>query len=290
MDDGGSGDVYVGEDTLTGRRVLLKQLKKMSQGELKYNLNSVYFEQILRDSVYIERPLDVVRHTNGRVTFVYRYEESIEFKLSKRILKQLFMALDYAHQRGIMHRDVKPANIIVYPQSKAHLIDWNLASLFYFSKENDVELGTIIYEAPEMLLNYPYYHYSIDLWGIGVTMLEYYYDFRFQGDTREQVLESVVRLFGTNVLEDFVEKYKLNIDGCLKRLLKKQYPRRGLRSIRPVRYVSPRAFDLMERLLTFDHNERLLAKEAINHPYFTNRRMRKIRRSSNRRRNTTDRI
>ena len=51
-----------------------------------------------------------------------------------------------------------------------------------------MELGTINYEAPEMLLNYPYYHYSLDMWGLGVTMLEYYYEYEFEGDRREEVL------------------------------------------------------------------------------------------------------
>jgi casein kinase II subunit alpha len=83
-----------------------------------------------------------------------------------------------------MHRDIKPGNILVHPGPHARLIDWNLASLYFFSKQNEVELGTLCYMSPEMLIGYPYYHYSIDIWGLGSAMLEWYYGIRLKGDTQ----------------------------------------------------------------------------------------------------------
>jgi casein kinase II subunit alpha len=95
-------------------------------------------------------------------------------------------------------------------------------------------------------------------------------------------------LFGTEQLKKFIEKYKIKTDDCIRKLLKKEnyHEKRGLRSIRQVRKIPKHAFDLMEKLLAFDHNDRLLAKEALNHPFFTKAKSKKRTQSNKQHRKT----
>lgn len=67
------------------------------------------------------------------------------------ILQQLASALDYAHQQGFIHRDVKPANIIVGPDGHATLTDFGIVKAIYESRltATNVTLGTPEYMAPE---------------------------------------------------------------------------------------------------------------------------------------------
>lgn len=79
-------------------------------------------------------------------------------------------ALDYTHSMGIIHRDVKSGNIMVDPDKKQlRLIDWGLAEYYFPAKRLNVKVGTRNIKGPELLLGWPYYSYSLDMWATGCT-------------------------------------------------------------------------------------------------------------------------
>lgn len=83
-------------------------------------------------------------------------------------MNYLQKALDYAHCKGIMHRDIKLKNLIIESETNnVRLIDWGLAE-FYFNKyEYSIRVGTKPYKAPELLLGNNKYDYSLDIWSLG---------------------------------------------------------------------------------------------------------------------------
>lgn len=89
----------------------------------------------------------------------------------KHYLMQLLQALDYAHSRGIMHRDVKPGNIMIDPvKREVKLIDWGLAEYFHMEKDYNVKVASREYKGPELLVNIRTYDYSLDVFSLGCVM------------------------------------------------------------------------------------------------------------------------
>lgn len=68
---------------------------------------------------------------------------------------QVLRALDYSHSHGIMHRDVKPHNIMIDPkQDKVRLIDWGLSEFFFPSRNLSVRVASRYFKGPELLVDY----------------------------------------------------------------------------------------------------------------------------------------
>jgi casein kinase II subunit alpha len=67
-----------------------------------------------------------------------------------------------------MHRDVKPQNIIVNPHKRIlKLIDWGLAEFYHMGQDYNVRVASRYFKGPELLVDYNYYDYSLDIWSTG---------------------------------------------------------------------------------------------------------------------------
>ena len=74
---------------------------------------------------------------------------------------KILEALEFSHSHGIMHRDVKPLNIVINNDKKElRLIDWGLADFYFPNKEYNVRVASRYYKGPELLVDDKLYHYS----------------------------------------------------------------------------------------------------------------------------------
>ena len=183
----------------------------------------------------------------------------------------LVSALDACHQRGVMHRDVKPGNVCIDHRNKVlKIIDWGLSDLYYPWMQYSVRVSTLRYKAPELLLGYRFYDYGIDVWGVGCVLAEMLFGFEFiKGETPEDVLGSIAGLWGEKAIVHYCEKYGLDLTPGYECKVKGKVDGwssvvMGMRST--MRDNS--GVDLIKKMLTVDHDERITLREALQHPFF----------------------
>ena len=86
-------------------------------------------------------------------------------------LFEVLKALDFCHSKGVMHRDIKPHNIMIdHQQRKLRVIDWGLAEFYYPGRELNVRVASRYYKGPELLVNDQLYGYALDMWSLGTMM------------------------------------------------------------------------------------------------------------------------
>ncbi|CAA7267385.1 unnamed protein product [Cyclocybe aegerita] len=114
-------------------------------------------------------------------------EETVRFYMA-----QLSSALSFLHEMGIMHRDLKPDNILLDERGNAHITDFNIAVHFGERKLTGVA-GSMAYMAPEILQKRGY-TYCIDWWSLGVCAYELIFGRRpFRGRSNSDLTYSISR-------------------------------------------------------------------------------------------------
>ncbi|MEP6480889.1 MAG: Stk1 family PASTA domain-containing Ser/Thr kinase [Rhodoglobus sp.] len=171
---GGMADVHVGMDTRLGRRVAIKLLKPSLANDPAFRTR---FRREAQDAAKMAHPTIVrifdageesVRESSGAETLIpYIVMEFVDGRLLKdviaqgpvepaeacRIIEQVLTALEYSHRAGLVHRDIKPGNVMIASNGQVKVMDFGIARAISDSAATIAEtssiLGTAQYFSPE---------------------------------------------------------------------------------------------------------------------------------------------
>ncbi|KAG9241109.1 hypothetical protein BJ878DRAFT_483253 [Calycina marina] len=186
----------------------------------------------------------------------------------KHIAKQLFEGLNYLHNRGVLHRDIKAANILVSRDGLLKLADFGLARFYAKRRQLDYtnRVVTIWYRSPELLLGETQYGPAVDIWSAACVLVEIFTRHAiFPGDGGEiNQLEKIYAVLGTPSKTEWPGL----MDMAWFELLR---PTMKLPSIFAERYkdrVPAAAYELLEAMFQYDPAKRPSAGDVLEHPYF----------------------
>ena len=122
----------------------------------------------------------------------------------KHLMCQLASALEYFEQIQLMHRDLKPDNILLNANaSELKLADFGSAKFVEKDKSNTTYVCTRFYRAPCLILNRDMYSTSVDIWSFGCILAEFAYGRPlFTGETQVDVMERIIRIRGMITVND----------------------------------------------------------------------------------------
>lgn len=170
-------------------------LQQVCNGPNIIKLYDVIHNNVNRTSDLPVLIFEYVNFTNYRALLPVMSENDMRYYMKKALT-----ALEFIHNNNIVHRDIKHNNILIDEQKRiVRVIDFGMSKWQYTAAQHSTK-ATIVFKAPELLLQYPQYSYSADIWAFGCFLASFYYNevFVFHGATNLQVLESQARVSTSN--------------------------------------------------------------------------------------------
>ncbi|KPJ08023.1 Cyclin-dependent kinase 14 [Papilio machaon] len=282
LGEGSYATVYKGYSNLTQQVVALKEIRLQEDEGAPFT--AIREASLLKELKHanIVTLHDIV-HTRETLTFVFEFVDTdlsqymerhpggLNHHNVKLFMFQLLRGLSYCHRRRILHRDVKPQNLLISSHGELKLADFGLARAKSVpSHTYSHEVVTLWYRPPDVLLGSTEYSTSLDMWGVGCIFVEMLCGVpTFPGvrDTHDQ-LEKIFKVVGTPTEESWpgvsrlpgLREHVSRWGTCPARALGAAWPR--------LREAGRDAERLAAALLQPEPQRRLPAHRATHHSYF----------------------
>mmetsp|Transcript_114435 Transcript_114435/g.363714 ORF Transcript_114435/g.363714 Transcript_114435/m.363714 type:complete len:266 (-) Transcript_114435:575-1372(-) len=200
-----------------------------------------------------------------------KYMKSVDRVLDPKIIQylsyQLCDGIQFCHANRILHRDLKPQNLLIDSKLRLKIADFDLARPDSVLVRNYTpEVVTVWYRPPEILLGCTHYRTAADIWSVGCTIAEMATGFPlFAGDSEIGTIFQVFEKLGTPTVEQWPGLMDLPH-------FKPTFPQwrlKGWETIRNTRaQIGVDGMDLLDRLLAYDPRRRVNAHTALQRRYF----------------------
>mmetsp|Transcript_17019 Transcript_17019/g.40315 ORF Transcript_17019/g.40315 Transcript_17019/m.40315 type:complete len:405 (-) Transcript_17019:55-1269(-) len=183
-------------------------------------------------------------------------------------LYQILRGMKYVHSAQVIHRDLKPRNLLVNSNCDLKICDFGLARVRFSDKEWVCPMTEYVctrwYRAPEVLCSWTDYSCAIDIWSIACILAEIQTRKPlFPGRSTQNQLDMIIDLLGS---PDSRELMKIPNEKCRKFI--KSLPVSASKDFPEVFHMMPEtARDILRKMLRWDPTSRLSVEEAIMHPY-----------------------
>lgn len=273
--EGTYGVVYKAKDRNTGETIALKKIRLEAEDE---GVPSTAIREIslLKELAHpnVVSLLDVV-HSEAKLYLVFeyldqdlkKYMDSVDGPLSGMLVKsylyQLLRGIAFCHSHRVLHRDLKPQNLLIDRNGALKLADFGLARAFGIPVRTYThEVVTLWYRAPEILLGSRHYSTPVDMWSIGCIFAEMANKKPlFPGDSEIDELFRIFRTLGTPTDDTWPGVSQLPD-------YKATFPKWPATSLAKVcKSLDDDGLDLLSKMLIYDPSRRISAKESLTHSY-----------------------
>ncbi len=212
---GGMGEVFLASDTKLGRQVAIKTLSAMFDGDESFlrrfrnearaaaKLNHPHVATVYAVEEHAGRPFIALEYIEGKTLDELIPDGGVDVETFVKWFVPVAIALGHAHDRGVIHRDVKPGNIMITNDGIIKILDFGLAR-FRTTSEREPEsesdlteagqlLGTPSYMSPEQARGEDVDHRS-DIFSLGIVMYEAITGRRpFRGDSNAEIVSNLLK-------------------------------------------------------------------------------------------------
>lgn len=286
--EGAYGVVHQATDLTTGATVALKEIRidSKSEGVPATAIREVSLLKVLRHA-NIVKLLDVCQ-TETHLILVFEYIEQdlrkymdkyesvgVDAESIQHFMRDLLKAIQFCHDHDVLHRDLKPQNLLISRDKELKLADFGLGRSFGIPiKKLSHEVVTLWYRPPDVLLGSTQYGTTVDMWSIGCIFAEMVscaplfagkndadqllLIFKFLGTPNTSVWPSMHTYpNSTNMLSKAEFRSNLSPE-CETIFASPSFAKLG-----------PEGIDLLRQFLRFEPSARISAADALKHPYFS---------------------
>ena len=275
LGEGTYGVVYKAKDTVTDQIVALKKIKLENEtdGVPSTAIREIALLKELKHPSIVD--LKDIVHTEDKLYLIFEY---LDYDLKKfmnkngpltthqvkSFLYQLTSGIEYCHSHRIMHRDLKPQNLLIDKNGKLKLADFGLARAFGLPmKTYTHEVVTLWYRAPEILLGSKQYNTTVDVWSIGCIFAEMAQKKPlFAGDSEIDEIFKIFRVLGTPTEETYSNLSSLPE-------FKASFPKFKPQKLEDyAKNLDKDGLDLLSKMVALEPSKRISCRAILQHPYF----------------------
>lgn len=276
LGEGTYATVFKGKSKLTDNLVALKEIRlEHEEGAPCTAIREVSLLKDLKHANIVT--LHDIVHTPKSLTLVFEYLEKdlkqymddcggiMSMNNVRIFLFQLLRGLNYCHSRKVLHRDLKPQNLLINDKGELKLADFGLARAKSVpTKTYSNEVVTLWYRPPDVLLGSTEYSTQIDMWGVGCIFFEMATGRPFfPGSTVEDQLHLIFKTLGTPTEDSWpgITSNEIFLSGRFP-----YYPKEHLINHSP--RLDNSGLNLLEKFVEFIVKNRISASDAMKHDYF----------------------